>query len=43
MESSSVPTQMKAIDQYFPAVFASMLHKMIPTFESVDGILKFII
>ena len=32
--------QMKATDQYFPAVLFIMLYKVVLTFESVDEILK---
>ena len=32
--------QMKAIEQYFPAVLFIMLYKVVLTFESVDEILK---
>jgi len=31
---------MKAADQYFPVVLFIMLYKVVPTFESVDEILK---
>ena len=31
---------MKATEQYFPAVLFIMLYKLVPTFESVDEILK---
>ena len=31
--------QMKATEQYVPVVLFIMLHKMVPTFESVDEIL----
>ena len=31
---------MKATEQYFPVVLFIMLYKMVPTFESVDEILK---
>ena len=40
MKSLSVTIQMKAIEQYFPAVLFIMLYKMVLTFESVDEILK---
>ena len=33
-------TQMKATEQYFPAVLFIMLYKVVLTFESVDEILK---
>ena len=36
MKSLSVTTQMKATEQYFPAVMFIMLYKVILTFESVD-------
>ena len=32
--------QMKATEQYFPAVLFVMLYKVVLTFESVDEILK---
>ena len=32
--------QMKATEQYFPVVLFIMLHKMVLSFESVDGMLK---
>ena len=32
--------QMKATEQYFPAVLFIMLYKVVVTFESVDEILK---
>ena len=32
--------QMKATEQYFPAVLFIMLYKVVLTFESVDQILK---
>ena len=31
---------MKATEQYFPVVLFIMLYKVVPTFESVDEILK---
>ena len=31
---------MKATEQYFPVELFTMLHKVVLTFESVDGILK---
>ena len=31
---------MKATEQYFPVVLFVMLYKVVPTFESVDEILK---
>ena len=31
---------MKATEQYFPVVLSIMLFKVVPTFESVDEILK---
>ena len=40
MKSLSVAIQMKAIEQYFPAVLFIMLYKLVLTFESVDKILK---
>ena len=40
MKSASVTIQMKATDQYFPAVLFIMLCKMVLTFEPVDEILK---
>ena len=41
MNSYSVTIQMKASEQYFPAVLftINMLHEVILTFESMDGIL----
>ena len=35
-----MPIQMKAPEQYFPVVLFIMLHKGVPTFESVDEILN---
>ena len=32
--------QMKVIELYFPEVLFNMLYKVIPTFESVDEILR---
>ena len=40
MKFSSVTTQMKATEQYFPVVLFIMLYKVVLTFESVDKILK---
>ena len=40
MKSQSVPIQMKATEQYFPAVLFIMLYKVVLTFESVDEIPK---
>ena len=40
MKSLSVTIQMKATEQYFPAVLFIMLYKVVLTFESVDQILK---
>ena len=40
MKSKSVTIQMKATEQYFPVVLFIMLYKVIPTFESVNEILK---
>ena len=40
MKSASVTIQMKATEQYIPAVLFIMLCKMVLTFESVDEILK---
>ena len=40
MKSYSVTIQMKATEQYFPAVLFIMLYKVVLTFESVDEILK---
>ena len=37
MKSLSVTIQMKATEQYFPVVLLIILHKVILTFESVDG------
>ena len=36
----SVAIQMKAIEAYFPVVLFIMPYKVVPTFESVDKILK---
>ena len=35
-----VTIQMKTTEQYFPVVLFIMLYKVVPTFESVDEILK---
>ena len=40
MKSSSVTIQMKAIEQYLPAVLFIMPYKVVLSFESVDEILK---
>ena len=40
MKSLSVTIQMKATEQYFPVVLFIMLYKVVPTFESVDEIVK---
>ena len=40
MKSLSVTTQMKATEQYFPVVLFIMLYMVVPTFLSVDEILK---
>ena len=32
--------KMKAIEEYFPVVLFIMLYRVVPTFESVDEILK---
>ena len=40
MKSLSVTIQMKATQQYFPAVLFIMLYKVVLSFESVDEILK---
>ena len=40
MKSLSVTIYMKTIEQYFPIVLFIMLYKVVPTFESVDKILK---
>ena len=37
--SSCVTLQMKANKQYVPATLCILLHKKLPTFESVDEIL----
>ena len=37
--SSCVKLQMKATEQYVPATLCILLHKKLPTFESVDEIL----
>ena len=39
MNSYDVTIEMKATEQYFPAVLFIMLYKVILTFESVDEIL----
>ena len=39
MKSYGVTIQMKATEQYFPAVLFIMLYKVVLTFESVDEIL----
>ena len=39
-EIPSASIQMKAAEQYFPAVLFIMLYKVVLTFQSVDGILK---
>ena len=35
MKSYIVTIQMKATEQYFPAVLFTMLHKVVPSFVSV--------
>ena len=40
MKCSSLTIQMKATGQYFPVVLFIMLHKVAPTFDSVEEILK---
>ena len=40
MKSSSVTSQVKATEQYFPVILFIMLYKVVLTFESVDEILK---
>ena len=40
MESLSVTSQMKAIEQYIPVVLFIKLYKVVLTFESVNEILK---
>ena len=40
MKSLSATIQMKASEQYFPAVLFIMLHKVMLTFGSVDEILQ---
>ena len=40
MKSSSVTIQMKATEQYFPLVLFIVLYKVVPSFESVDEVLK---
>ena len=40
MKSLSLTIQMKATEQYFPVVLFIMLYMVVPTFESVDKILK---
>ena len=40
MKSSRVTIQMKATEQYLPAVLFIMLYKVVLTFGSVDEILR---
>ena len=40
MKSYGLTIQMKAIEQYFPAVLFIILYKIVLTFKSVDEILK---
>ena len=40
MKSYNVTIQMKATEQYSIVVLVITLYKMVPTFESVDEILK---
>ena len=40
MKSLSVTIQMKATEQYFPAVLFLTLYKVVLTFECVDEILQ---
>ena len=40
MKSQRVTIQMKATEQYFPVVLFIIANKVVPTFESVDEILK---
>ena len=40
MKSYSATISMKATEQYFPVVLFIMLYKVVPTFETVDEILK---
>ena len=40
MKFYSVTIQMKATEQYSPAVLFILLHKVVLTFDSVDEILK---
>ena len=40
MKSYGVTIQMKATEQYFPVVLFVMLCKVVPTFQSVDEILR---
>ena len=42
MKSYSVTIQMKATEQYFPAVLFIMLYKVVLTFESEDEIRKYV-
>ena len=39
-EMKSVTIEMKAIEQHFPVVLFIVLYKVVPTFESVDELLK---
>ena len=41
MKSLSVTIQMKATAQYFPVVLFMMLYKLVPTFESMDELIKY--
>ena len=40
MKSSSVTIQMKATDEYFPAVLFIILYKVVLPLESVEEVLK---
>ena len=40
MKSFSMTFQIKATEQYFPAVLFIMLYKVVLTFEAMDEILK---
>ena len=39
MKSYGVTIQMKATEEYFPAVLFIMLYKVVLTFQSVDDVL----
>ena len=41
MKSLSVTIQIKATEQCFPVVLFDLMYKVVVTFESVDGTLKY--